>query len=106
MGAVIFAAVEAESQMKEAEEAQKMRNAFAVKLWNVTLHTNVLYGRKWHREAGIMLAEFQEKVVLNVQKGYTGTEPGVRIWTFSSALMYSLTVFTTIGKFIRKKLTC
>jgi hypothetical protein len=41
---------------------------------------------------------FQSEVVLNVRRGYTGTDPGVPVWTFSSALMYSLTVFTTIGK--------
>ena len=41
---------------------------------------------------------FQEQAVKNVQNGYIGNDPGVRVWTFSSALMFSLTIFTTIGK--------
>ena len=101
LGAVIFAAVEAESQMREAELAAEQRKEFAADLWNVTLHTNVLYGREWRESAEKMLAEFQERVVDNVRGGYTGTDPGVRIWTFSSSLMYSLTVFTTIGKLMK-----
>ena len=43
------------------------------------------------------LVRFQGQVVRQVREGYTGNDPGVRVWTFSSSLMYSLTVFTTIG---------
>ena len=32
-----------------------------------------------------------------VREGWTGREPGARVWTFSSSLMYSMAVSTTIG---------
>ena len=35
-----------------------------------------------------------------VRQGWTGLEPGVRVWTFSSSLMYSMAVSTTIGNLI------
>lgn len=84
--------------MQHSFNLQKMRLKFAKKLWNITLHTNVLYGDDWKHSADEMVKEFQVDVIRNVHRGYTGTEPGVRIWTFTSSLMYSLTVFTTIGK--------
>ena len=64
----------------------------------MTLHTNVLFGETWKRSAVALTRQFQEEAVRNIRLGYTGADPGVRIWTFSSALMYSITVFTTIGK--------
>ena len=32
-----------------------------------------------------------------MREGYTGRDPGERVWTFSSSLMFSLAIFTTIG---------
>ena len=32
-----------------------------------------------------------------VRAGWTGREPGERVWTFSSSLMFSLAISTTIG---------
>ena len=45
----------------------------------------------------MMMFRFQEEVVDIVRQGYTGNNPGVRVWTFSSSLMFSLSIFTTIG---------
>ena len=49
-------------------------------------------------ETNELLYKFQNDTVENIMRGYTGTDVGVKVWTFSSALMYCLTVFTTIGK--------
>ena len=76
--------------------------SFTKSLWNVTLHTNILYGADWRRSADSLVRAFQTDVVDNVRSGYTGTDPGVKVWTFSSSLMYSLTIFTTIGKVLSR----
>ena len=59
---------------------------------------NTLDKKAWINETNELLYKFQNDTVENIMRGYTGTDVGVRVWTFSSALMYSLTVFTTIGR--------
>ena len=92
--------LETESQMQCAVDANLTREQFARDLWNITLRTNVLFGHEWRIMTNDLLFEFQNATVENVRKGYTGNDVGVKIWTFSAALMFSLTVFTTIGKYL------
>ena len=45
-----------------------------------------------------VIQDFQTDAVERVREGYTGREPGHQIWTFSTSLMFSLAIFTTIGQ--------
>ena len=62
------------------------------------MDTNELFPQYWANQTEELLFAFQNATVENYKKGYTGNEVGVTIWTFPAALMFSLTVFTTIGK--------
>ena len=100
MGAFLFSSLEAESAMEHAVLAQKLRRDFTKQLWNVTLETNVIFDQIWLSKASQLVQQFQEETVDNIKCGYTGNDVGVKVWTLSSALMFSLTVFTTIGTYI------
>ncbi|CAB4063368.1 unnamed protein product [Lepeophtheirus salmonis] len=98
IGAFIFRSLELGSRKELAERAKATRTKFAFYLWNLTLDTNTIYSRIWVARAEILIKDFQNDVVKSVKAGYTGTDVGVEVWTFSAALMYSMTVFTTIGR--------
>ena len=60
---------------------------------------NVLEPDITRAQVSAIIQEFQTGVVGRVREGYTGREPGHQIWTFSSSLMFSLAIFTTIGQY-------
>ncbi|XP_045129800.1 potassium channel subfamily K member 18-like [Portunus trituberculatus] len=98
MGAFAFRAIEGEYGDAAPEEAALQLREDAVKrLWNITARLNILEQTKWRQEVTRALEDFQGDVVPLVKaKGYRGVLPS-QAWSFSAALMYSLSVYTTIG---------
>ena len=62
---------------------------------------NVLYPSNWTNDAELVMLDYQEALFFaQRQHGYDGqsTEGGYQKWSFGGALLYSVTVITTIGK--------
>ena len=70
---------------------------YTQRIWELTSQYNVLQPAEWRQRVSGLMLLYQEDVIDNVKRGYIGNLPGERVWTLSSALMFSLTVFTTIG---------
>ncbi|CAB4063790.1 ADARB [Lepeophtheirus salmonis] len=64
-------------------------------------HFNVLWRESWTREAGKVLKKFEQDVIRKAKtEGYDGhdkEDTATLQWNFSGALLYSVTVITTIG---------
>ena len=66
-------------------------------------HFNVLYRKNWTAEASKVIRKFELDVIRKAKnEGYDGQDvEGSDVtsqWDFSGALLYSVTVITTIGK--------
>ncbi|CAG7725674.1 unnamed protein product [Allacma fusca] len=95
LGAVIFIEVESPTESRRLFEVTLMKKTIVGQLWNVTQNYNVLHTERWRTEVELIVEDFQNSLVREIRLGYDGSSDP--IWTFPSALMYSLSVFTTIG---------
>ena len=96
LGAVIFTKLESGYEKKVKESLEDDRIAMAARLWNYTMELNVLHPERWMREVLANIKEFEDHVVHAMLTDGYGTT--VEQWSFSGALLYSVTVITTIGK--------
>ena len=66
---------------------------------------NVLWRDNWTIAAGKVLNDFENQVIKKIQfEGYSGGDDKQTVqWSFSGALLYSVTVITTIGKSFLKR---
>ena len=73
-------------------------------LWNVTLELNVLHPDNWMTLAEAIMGNITRHIyVATKAKGWDGNpddddEERDQLWSFPGALLYSITVITTIGQ--------
>lgn len=100
LGGFLFQFLESWNEMEMKEDMRLTRRRYVKMLWNVTENLNVLYERNWSVEADAILENYTRHVFqATKKKGWDGTDREMELqWSFSGALLYSITVVTTIGK--------
>ncbi|EDW74965.2 uncharacterized protein Dwil_GK15616 [Drosophila willistoni] len=125
MGALIFPLLEAPQDLSKSAAIAKSREDCLRELWIITEKLNVLYERNWTMLVHEQLRRFEGSIVAATRQGGGGAGAGgagpggalsgggsasalghfgydsstldPQSWTFSEALLYSVTVITTIG---------
>ncbi|XP_055856484.1 uncharacterized protein LOC129919580 [Episyrphus balteatus] len=112
MGALIFPLLEAPQDIRKNVAIAKSREDCLKELWIITEKLNVLYEQNWTMLVHEQLRRFEGSIVAATRNGgvvggfasastavvtTTGFESDKGRWSFSEALLYSVTVITTIG---------
>ncbi|KAH8418683.1 hypothetical protein KR222_009631, partial [Zaprionus bogoriensis] len=119
LGALIFPLLEAPQDLSKSAAIAKSREDCLRELWIITEKLNVLYERNWTMLVHEQLRRFEGSIVAATRPGvaaasavaaagagagsasalgHFGYDGGdTHSWTFSEALLYSVTVITTIG---------
>ncbi|XP_041450179.1 uncharacterized protein LOC111079074 [Drosophila obscura] len=117
LGALIFPLLEAPQDLTKSAAIAKSREDCLRELWIITEKLNVLYERNWTMLVHEQLRRFEGSIVAATRQGAAGIGGGASFqpasasalghfgydagdpqsWTFSEALLYSVTVITTIG---------
>ncbi|XP_056638291.1 TWiK family of potassium channels protein 7-like [Diorhabda sublineata] len=95
-GAVLFRTIEGGDDHDAPVDFQKNREECLKELWLITERLNVLYEKNWTKLVTEQLRRFERAVVeskrltdpLNVDSPH---------WNFGEALLYSVTILTTVG---------
>ncbi|XP_055326011.1 TWiK family of potassium channels protein 18 isoform X2 [Sitodiplosis mosellana] len=100
--ASMFKAIEGEYYLKRTKDQNYnmkiIRDDISTQLWNITLQLNNFNRSTYINEVDIRIREYQQKIVLAFNDGWIGSNStSSNTWTFPNALLYSLTVITTIG---------
>ncbi|XP_031633608.1 uncharacterized protein LOC116347220 isoform X2 [Contarinia nasturtii] len=97
MGAAIFPFFESPLELHNMAVI-KSREECLRELWTITERLNVLYERNWTMLVHEQLRRFEGSII-KATKGGLSEAMGDRLprWTFTEALLYSITLITTIG---------
>ncbi|XP_039496947.1 uncharacterized protein LOC120455118 [Drosophila santomea] len=120
LGGLLFPLLEAPQDISKSAAIAKSREDCLRELWIITEKLNVLYERNWTMLVHEQLRRFEGSIVAATRQGSAGSSGGggaglfhegsasalghfgydagdPQSWTFSEALLYSVTVITTIG---------
>ena len=97
-GAVCFQAIEGPSEVGVRFHVTEYRNKTVQTLWKITEQYNTIHKENWTLATQKVISEFQAHILEQKSNGYGGADIPGPTWTFSGALLYSITVITTIGK--------
>lgn len=97
MGAAVFEEIEGPGEVGIEFFVTKYRNNTVKRLWHITEKYNTLHKPNWTNEVKVIVDEFYNHILEQVGEGYAGSDIPAPKWTFSGALLYSITVITTIG---------
>ena len=102
-GGFVFMWLESPNEVQLKNDVQRTRKFYVDKLWNLTEELNMFYPQNWSDMADRILQEYTTKVyVATKHKGWDGNDGVAELqWTFAGSLLYSITVITTIGKYIK-----
>ena len=100
LGGFIFQGLEAPNEMQMNKEMLATRNACVQQLWELTEALNVLHPENWSSLAENILENYTAVVYMFAKKkGWDGKAEDQELqWSFAGALLYSITVVTTIGQ--------
>ncbi len=113
-GGWLFRCLEIQTVLHEKENMRKVRDRYVEQLWNVTERLNVLFQENWTSLASDILDSYSVEVYkATKRRGWDGTTNDMSIddnsdteldssndegqWSYAGAMLYSITVITTIG---------
>ncbi|XP_060067915.1 TWiK family of potassium channels protein 18-like [Ylistrum balloti] len=99
LGGFIFKELEAPYEKTARANVAAHRKVQVDRLWNITYLYNVLHTANWSIAADEILRDFQTLIYkATKEEGWDGKDgEGEVQWSFAGALLYSITVITTIG---------
>ena len=97
IGAAMFQQLEGPEEELIRFHVGNYRSKIVQKLWKITEEYNTLHPANWTLEVSKMMQEYQARIISEAAEGYDGHDIPMPKWTFTGALLYSITVITTIG---------
>jgi hypothetical protein len=99
-GGVVFQLLEASTDESGIDRVQQHLNITVERLFNQSIESRVLYQSNWTAMARHILEEYQIELVRKTKRGFQGERQAddAKQWSFPEAILYAITVITTIGR--------